>query len=93
MKIKPTDVKSSTYFYFKVESSNKDPKFEVDDFVRISKYKSLFAKGYTLYWREKNFLYEKVKNAAPWTYLIKDVRGEEIVGKFCEKLLKKTNKT
>ena len=28
----------------------KDPKFNVDDHVRISKYKNIFAKGYTPNW-------------------------------------------
>ena len=36
-KMKPTDVKSTTYIGFDVESNDKDPKCEVGDHVRISK--------------------------------------------------------
>ena len=43
--MKHVDVKSSTYIDFGVE--NKDRKFKLSDQVRISKYKNIFAKGYT----------------------------------------------
>ena len=33
----------------------KNPKFKVDDHVRISKYKNIFAKGYTPNWSEEVF--------------------------------------
>ena len=46
MKMKPADVKNNTYINADKEINNKDPKFEVDDRVRISKYKNIFAKGY-----------------------------------------------
>ena len=39
MKIKPADVKDNTYIDFKKEVNDKNPKFEVGDHVRISKYK------------------------------------------------------
>ena len=34
---------------------------------------------------------KKVKNILPWTYVISDLKGEEIVGTFYEKELQKTN--
>ena len=34
---------------------------------------------------------KKVKNTVPWTYVINDLKGKEIVGKFYEKELQKTN--
>ena len=34
---------------------------------------------------------KKVKNTVPWTYVIKDLNGEEIIGAFYEKKLQKTN--
>ena len=34
---------------------------------------------------------KKVKNTVPWTYIISDLNGEEIVGTFYEKELQKTN--
>ena len=39
----------------------------VGDHVRISKYKNIFAKGYTPNSSEEAFVIKKVKNAAPWT--------------------------
>ena len=34
---------------------------------------------------------KKVKNTVPWTYVINDLNGEEIIGTFYEKELQKTN--
>ena len=44
--MKPVDVKPSTYFDFNEENRKEGPKFKVNDNVRISKYKNIFAKGY-----------------------------------------------
>ena len=71
-------------------SNKKDPKFKVGDNVRISKYKNIFAKGYTPNWSEEVFVASKIKNTVPWTYVISDLNGEEITGSFCEKELQKT---
>ena len=50
--------------------------------VRISKYKSIFAKGYTPNWPEEKFVIKKVKNSVPCTYVVNDLNGEEIVETF-----------
>ena len=47
IKMKPIDVKSNTYINFGKEVNDNDPKFKFRDHVRISKYKNIFAKGYT----------------------------------------------
>ena len=60
------------------------------DHVRISKNKNIFAKGYTPNWSEV-FVIKKVKNTVPWTYVINDLNGAEIIGTFYEKELQKTN--
>ena len=39
---------------------------------------------------KKSFLLKK-KNTVPWTYVVSDLNGEEIVGSFYEKELQKTN--
>ena len=52
IKIKPIYVKDSTYIDFKKKINNKYPKFKVGDYVRISKYKNIFAKGYMPNWSE-----------------------------------------
>ena len=69
IKIKPVDVKNNTYIDFEKEVNNEDPKFKVRDHVRISKYKNIFAKGYTPNWSEV-FIIKKVKNIVPWTLLL-----------------------
>ena len=90
-KTKPVDVKHNTYIDFKKEVNDKDPKLKVGDHVRISKYKNVFAKGYTPNWSEEIFVVSKIKNTVPWTYVINDLNGEEIIGTFYEKELQKTN--
>ena len=40
---------------------------------------------------EEVFVIKKVKNTVPWTYMINDLNGEEIVGTFYKKELQKTN--
>ena len=91
IKMKPVDVKDNTYIDFEKEVNDKDPKFKVGDHVRISKYKNIFAKGHTPSWSEEVFVACKIKNTVPWTYVINDLNGEEIIGTFSEKELQKTN--
>ena len=91
IKMKPIDVKDNTYINTDKEANDKDPIFKVGDRVRISKYKKIFAKGYTPNWSEEVFVIKKVKNTVPWTYVINDLNGEEIIGTFYEKELQKTN--
>ena len=91
IKMKPVDVKDNTYIDFKKEVNDKDPKFKVGDHVRISKYKNIFAKGYTPNWFEEVFVIKKVENTVSWTYIINDLKGEKIIGTFYEKELQKAN--
>ena len=72
-------------------SNEKDRKFKVGDHVRISKYKSICAKGYTQNWSEEVFITSKIQNTVPWTYVISDLNGEPITGGFYEQELQKTN--
>ena len=65
IKMKPIDVKDNTYvdsmeLHSRKEVNNKDPKFRVGDRVRISKYKIIFAKGYTPNWSEEVFVVNKI---------------------------------
>ena len=74
-KMKPVDVEDNTYIDFEKEVNDKDLKFKVDDYVRISKYKNIFAKGHTPNWSEEVLVVKKVRNTVPWTYLINDLNG------------------
>ena len=89
--MKPVDVQNNTYIDFKKEVHDKDPKFKIGDYVRISKFKNLFAKGYMPNWSEGIFIIKKIRNTVPWTYIINDLNAEEIIGTFYEKELQKTN--
>ena len=91
IKMKPVDVKDNTYIYFEKEFNDKNPKFKVVDYVRIFKYENIFSKAYMPNWSEEVFVISKIKNAVPWTYVINDLNGEEIIGTFYERELQKTN--
>ena len=47
IKMKPKDVTDVKFIEYSEETNKKSPKFKVVDNVRISKYKNIFAKGYT----------------------------------------------
>ena len=91
IKMKPIDVNDNRYINIGKEINDKDPKFKVGDHVRISKHKNIFAKGYTPNCSEEIFVIKKIKNTVPWTYIINDLNGAEIIGTFYEKELQKTN--
>ena len=87
--MKPIDVKDNTYINTDKDTNDKDPKFKVGDRVRISKYKNIFAKGYTPNWSEEIFVIKKVKNTVLWTNVIKDLNDEEIMEHFMKKNCKR----
>ena len=91
IKMKPINVTSDFYAEYNEDSNEKDPKFRVGDRVRISKYKNIFAEGYTQNWSEEVFVISKIKDTVPWTYVISDVNGKEVTGTFYEKELQRTN--
>ena len=66
IKMKPVNVGDDSFaeyngIAFNEESNEKDPKFKVGDHVRISKFKNIFAKGYTSNWSEEIFVVKKDK--------------------------------
>ena len=73
IKMKPIDVTSDSYAEYNEDSNVTKPKFKVGDHVRISKYKNIFAKGYTQNWSEEVFVVSKIKHAILWTYMISDL--------------------
>ena len=84
IKMKPVDVKNNTFIDSDKEVHSKDPKFKVGDHVRISKYKTLFARGYTPNWSEQVFVIREVKNIVPGTYVINYLNGEKIIETLCD---------
>ena len=63
------------------------PKFKIEDKVRITKKKTIFDKGFTPNWTDEIFTISKIQPTVPVTYIIKDVRGEELGGSFYEQEL------
>ena len=91
IKMKPIDVTSDSYAEYNEDSNVTKPKFKVGDHVRISKYKNIFAKGYTQNWSEEFVVVSKIKSTVPLTYVISDLNSEPITGSFYEKELQKTS--
>lgn len=77
----------------KLQMSNNQPRKKrliVNDLVRISKYKSIFEKGYTPNWSTELFTIKKINNTKPVTYVIEDLHKQPILGTFYEQELQKT---
>ena len=83
--MKPIDVKPDFYAEYNVDFDEKEPKFQISDHARISKYKNISAKGYSPNWQEEVFVISKINKIAPWTYVINNLNGKEIFGTFHEK--------
>lgn len=66
------------------------PKFKVGDYVRISKYKTIFSKGYTANWTTEIFRVRRVLYTDPFTYLLEDEHKNEVAGGFYEYEIQKT---
>ena len=56
IKMKPVDLRDNTYINSSEKVNDKDLNFKIGDHVRISKYKNIFAKGYTPNWSEEVFM-------------------------------------
>ena len=89
IKMKPVDVKKNKRVYTD-EHNEKDSRFKVGDRVRISIYKNIFAKGYTPNWSKQIFIVDKINDTVPYTYNLKDLNDEEIIGSFYDKELQKS---
>ena len=71
--MKPVNVKLSTYIDFNIAG----------DHVKISKYKNIFAEGYTLNWSRKLLVMKK--HTVPQINVVKCLNREETVGTFYAK--------
>ncbi|XP_011068650.1 PREDICTED: uncharacterized protein LOC105154666 [Acromyrmex echinatior] len=56
----------------------------VSDSVSVSKYKTIFEKGYTPNWTTEEFTIVKMQHTNPVTYLLEDYRGKCVAGAFYE---------
>ena len=69
----------------KVEMNSKAPISKINDRVSITRYKNIFSKGYTEKWSREIFMIDSVLETNPWTYKIKDLKEEKLIGSLYEK--------
>ena len=89
IKTKPKDVGDNKRVYID-EHNEKDSRFKVHNRVRISKFKNIFAKAYTPNWSKEIFIVIKINDTVPYTYNLKNLNDEEIIGSFYDRELQKT---
>ena len=89
-KMKPKDVEYSNKRVYIDEHNEESAKYNIGDRVRISKFKNIFAKGYTPNWSRERFIINKINDTVPYTYNHKDLNGEEIIGSFYDRELQKS---
>ena len=78
--MKPVDEKSNTHINYSKEFNNKDLKLKIGDIIRISKYKSIFAKDYTPNWSEEVFVIkEKLKILCGKHLLLMIITGKKLL--------------
>ena len=74
IKIKPKDIKNDNNRVYIDEHNKKSTRLNVGDRVRISKFKNIFAKGYTSNSSKEIFIVNKINDTVPWTYSLKNYR-------------------
>lgn len=80
-KTKEQKLLSTAYNLIKVTQK---PRYQIGDFVRISKYKHVFEKGHTPNWTTEIFKIRKIQLTNPVTYLLEDYKGDPVKGGFYE---------
>ena len=90
IKMKPKDVGNNNKRVYIDEHNEKSARYNVGDRVRIYKFKNIFAKGYTPNWSREIFIINKIKDTVPYTYNLKDLNVEKVVGSFYDRELQKT---
>ena len=91
IKMKRTDVKNNTYINSVKEVNDIDPKFKVGDHVTISKFKNIFAKGYSRHWLEEVFVIKKLKIQFHGHMLLIISMVKKLLEHLMKKNYKKTN--
>jgi len=75
-----------------IDTGNIKPKLKKDDYVRMSKNRHIFTKGYLPSWGDEILEVDKIKKQDPPIYKVRDVRGEEFKGYFYEPDLQRVKK-
>lgn len=102
IKMKPVEVNSTsiekyllnTVYNFREKDelwrAKHKPKYKVGDVVRISQYRSLFARSFHVQWSYELYKISHVNNHVPTTYNLRDLTNQDIKGVFYEPELQKT---
>ena len=90
IKMKPKDIKNDNNRVYIDEHNKKSARYNVGDRVRISKSKNIFAKRYTPNWSREMFIINKINDTVTYTYNLKYLNDEEIIGSFYDRELQKT---
>ena len=77
-KMKPVDVKWSTYIDSGLGNNDEDANCKVGDQLIIWRYRNIFGERYAPNWFEDVFVIKKVKILVPWTYLVEDLEEEKM---------------
>ena len=87
IKMKPIDAGDNNK---RVYIDEHNEKVRITNRVRITKFKKIFAKGYTPNWSKEIFIVDKINDTVPYAYNLKDLNDEEIIGSFYDRELQKT---
>ena len=90
--MKRADVKPNTYIDSSKEMNYQGPKFKIDDIVRISKWKNIFAKGYVPNLSEEVSRLRKLKTLFRGHILLVILKGKKLLEGFKRKLPKTNQK-
>ena len=92
IKMKPKDLKNDTTKSSAIALNKRvyiDERNKKSARFQISKFKNIFAKGYTPNWNREIFIINKINDTVPYTYNLKDLNDEEIIGSFYDRELQK----
>ena len=70
-------------------STCSNPKYKLNDAVRVSRYPDKFLKAYTQNFSMEYFFIDSVERTLPIVYKLRDLKGEKIMGTFYEQELQK----
>ena len=80
----------NSQMFFEAPKARGSPKFKVGDTVRVSRVKGVFEQGYLPNWSEALYVVTEVKKTNPFTYIVKDMNDEIVLGSFYGEELQKT---
>ena len=77
--MKPIYVIDDSYAEYNENSNKKDPKFKAGSILEFQSIKIFLLKDMLEIGLKTFFVVSKIKNTVPWTYVINELNGEEII--------------